>query len=98
MAFTGCLRFDDVPGKVFHDLELRNKWTAKFFSPYPLCKMMALMAVDDSDPRANIGARGLVTAMEPACGSGAMVVALADALKEGGINYQQHLHVRCLRQ
>lgn len=85
--------FSDVLGGVFHELELHNKWTGQFFSPYPLCKMMALMTVGDSDPKAKIEERGFLTAMEPACGSGAMVIAIADALKDSGINYQQHLHV-----
>lgn len=37
--------------------------------------------------------RGFVRAMEPACGAGAMVIALADVMRAEGINYQQHLHV-----
>jgi hypothetical protein len=88
--------FDDVLGRTYHQLELHNKWTGQFFSPYPLCKMMALMTVGDTDPKAIIEERGYLTAMEPCCGSGAMVIALADALKEGGINYQQHLHVTAI--
>lgn len=88
--------FDDVLGRSFHQLNLQNKWTGQCFSPYPLCKMMALMTVDDTDPKTIIEERGYLTAMEPACGSGAMVIALADALKDGGINYQQHLHVTAI--
>jgi len=34
-----------------------------------------------------------VTAQEPAAGSGAMIIALAQEIREAGINYQQHLHV-----
>jgi hypothetical protein len=33
-----------------------------------------------------------VTTLEPACGGGAMVIALAEALKDEGVNYQHHLH------
>ena len=35
----------DVLGRTFHDLELHNKWSGQFFSPYPLCRMMAKMTV-----------------------------------------------------
>jgi hypothetical protein len=84
----------DVLGRTFHDLELHNKWSGQFFSPYPLCQMMAKMTLgDEEDVRARIAARGFVRAQEPCCGSGAMVIALAQGMKDLGINYQQHLHV-----
>jgi hypothetical protein len=84
----------DVMGRTFHDLELHNKWSGQFFSPYPLCRMMAKMTLGDEEGlRARIAERGFVTAQEPACGSGAMVIALAHEMKNAGINYQQHLHV-----
>ncbi|HTB11074.1 MAG TPA: N-6 DNA methylase [Bryobacteraceae bacterium] len=84
----------DVLGRTFHDLDLHNKWSGQFFSPYPICQMMAKMTLgDEEDVRARIAARGFVTAQEPACGSGAMVIALAQGMKDLGINYQQHLHV-----
>jgi N-6 DNA Methylase len=84
----------DVLGRTFHDLELHNKWSGQYFSPYPLCRMMAKMTLsNEEDIRARISERGFVTAQEPACGSGAMVIALAQGMKDLGINYQQHLHV-----
>jgi N-6 DNA methylase len=87
----------DVLGRMFHDLELHNKWAGQFFSPYQLCRMMAKMTLaDEEDLRGKIAARGFVTAMEPCCGSGAMVIALAHEMKAAGINYQQHLHVTAM--
>lgn len=84
----------DVMGRTFHELELHNKWAGQFFSPYPLCRMMAKMTLSDTaDLEARISDRGFVTASEPAVGSGAMVIALAHEMHEAGINYQQHLHV-----
>jgi len=87
----------DVLGRTFHDLELHNKWSGQFFTPYSLCRMMARMILgDEEDIRARIAARGYVTAQEPCCGSGAMVIALAHEMRELGINYQQHLHVTAM--
>jgi hypothetical protein len=84
----------DVLGKTFHDLELHNKWSGQFFSPYPLCRMMAKMIVGGrAEAEARVAERGYLTASEPACGSGAMVIALAHEIWELGINYQKHLHV-----
>lgn len=87
----------DVLGAVFHDLELHNKYQGQFFTPYEVCKMMANMTIgSEAQLRALIGQRGYVTACEPACGSGAMVIALADGMHELGINYQRHLHVTAI--
>ena len=82
----------DVLGRAFHELELQNKWVGQFFSPYPICQMMAQMTTGDTAPGI-IESKGFITAMEPACGSGAMVIAMAQTLKDAGINYQQNLHV-----
>jgi hypothetical protein len=84
----------DVLGRTFHDLELHNKWAGQYFSPYPICRMMARMIIGDkADLDARISERGFVRAQEPATGSGAMVIALAHEIRELGINYLQHLHV-----
>jgi hypothetical protein len=81
----------DVLGRTFHDLELHNKYAGQYFSPYTLCRMMAKMTVGDG-VEDKITERGFVTAMEPAAGSGAMIIAIAHEMKDAGINYQQHLH------
>lgn len=86
--------FDDVLGRVFHDLELHNKYRGQFFSPYHLCMMMAQITLGSKEEiEEKIAAYGFVSASEPAAGSGAMVIALADAMRHEGIDYQKHLHV-----
>lgn len=87
----------DVLGRTFHDLELHNKWVGQFFTPYHLARVMARMTIADTeDLTAKIAARGFVTAQEPAVGSGAMVIALAQEMRDAGINYQEHLHVTAI--
>lgn len=85
--------FDDVLGRLFHDLELHSKYKGQFFSPYPLCRMMAEVTLGDNGA---VRERGYVTIMEPACGSGAMLIAAADVLKAGGVNYQQQMHATAI--
>jgi len=86
--------FDDVLGRVFHDLELHNKYQGQFFTPYALCRVMAQVTLGDRESIARIIAdRGYFTALEPACGGGAMSIAAAEAMKDAGINYQRQLHV-----
>ncbi|WP_231848647.1 N-6 DNA methylase [Sphingobium sp. SYK-6] len=87
----------DVLGALFHDLELHNKARGQFFTPYTLSRFMAQVTIRDSESvKAIIGDHGFVTAMEPACGAGSMVIALAEAMRDLGINYQRHLHVTAI--
>lgn len=86
----------DVLGEVFHKMELHNEARGQFFTPYGLCQAMAQMTVGDKDLAKEVEAKGFITAHEPACGSGAMVIALAEAMQQKGINYQQQLHVTAI--
>lgn len=84
----------DVLGLVFGELGVINTVRGQFFTPYPVCRAMAAMTLGgNDDAKKLIEEKGFISAMEPACGAGAMVIALADALHAQGINYQQYLHV-----
>lgn len=84
----------DVLGATFHALELHNKAHGQFFTPYPVCQLMArIVAGSPDDMKKLIAQRGFMLAQEPAAGSGAMIIALAEAILDAGINYQQCLHV-----
>lgn len=83
------LQFCDFLGELFQELELSSKWHGQFFTPYPICKMMASMTLD-TKPFAN---GGVVSISEPACGGGAMIIAACEHLKEKDINYQRQLKI-----
>ena len=87
----------DVLGALFHDLELHSKARGQYFTPYTLSRFMAQAVVGDPENVKEIIAQhGFVTAMEPACGAGSMVIALAEAMRDIGHNYQRHLHVTAI--
>lgn len=87
----------DVLGAVFSALELHNDRAGQFFTPYDVCRFMALTMIGDgSDLRRLIETRGFVTAHEPACGAGAMVIALAEAMRAKGFHYQRQLYVEAI--
>lgn len=87
----------DVLGSIFTALEIHSENRGQFFTPYPVCQMMAEITLGDADnARALIADKGFVCAMEPACGAGAMVIALAQAMLAANINYQRHLHVNAV--
>ena len=83
----------DILGPVFHELELHNKYTGQFFSPQPICDAIAQMSVGRGKPD---NGKDYIRVMEPACGSGAMVLAAAGALKQQGNNYQQGMIAVCV--
>lgn len=93
---TMALEFgpDDVLGQVFGELDLGNSARGQFFTPYEVCTLMARLNIrDGAEVRQRIAQRGFIRMNEPAAGAGAMVIALAEAMRDRDINYQQHLHV-----
>lgn len=82
----------DVLGTLYHDLELHNNRAGQYFTPFPICQMMAKMTLGEGVTE-TIAEQGFITVSEPACGSGAMIIAYAGELANQEINYQQHMHV-----
>jgi type I restriction-modification system DNA methylase subunit len=79
---TLCLEQEstDVLGVLYHRLELHNEQSGQFFTPYPLCQAMAKMLVQDAKPV--LEAQAFIRVHEPCVGSGAMVIALAQTLRQ----------------
>ena len=84
----------DCLGRLFMALEMSNHWKGQYFTPWELSCLMARMTLTDARPQ--IEARGFVTISEPAAGAGAMVIAMAEVLREQGFNYQKCMHVRAV--
>lgn len=75
----------DFLGDVYSCTGIASKWGGQFFTPWPLCEMMAAMVVNAAIP----GAKRL-TVQEPAVGGGAMLLAVADYLhNERGFSAHQ---------
>lgn len=81
----------DILGEVYQELELANKWRGQFFTPMSICRATGEMAMQGL--KKEIDKKGFVTVSEPACGGGAMIIGLAQAMKKAGYNYQQHMLV-----
>lgn len=81
----------DILGQVFHDLELHSKWHGQFFAPMSVCNAMGSMSIVDTEDK--IKENEFIRVSEPACGSGAMVLGFANAMKEKKFNYNTQLVV-----
>lgn len=83
----------DVLGAVYMQLELGNDRAGQFFTPYHVSQLMARLLVGDG---AEAREKGFLDVMEPACGAGGMVIAMADALRQAGLNPQSAMHATCI--
>ncbi len=83
--------FADVLGVAFMELDLGSKWAGQFFTPYPVCQLMASINAEGLTEK--LEERGFVTCSDPAAGAGALPIAFAEAMQLAGHNYQQCLHV-----
>lgn len=91
-AVVAALDFNpeqDFLGNLFMQLELGNHWKGQFFTPYSLCKVMADMHIDNLQEL--IKKKGYVSVNDPACGAGATLVAFANAARDKGVNFQDHV-------
>jgi len=90
-AMTESMENDDILGRLFHSLELHNKYKGQFFTPFHICECMGKMAIMEHD--ADIEKKGYIAMAEPCCGSGAMIIGFAKGMKDAGYNYQQQMVV-----
>lgn len=85
------LGFHDALGELFMFLELGDHWKGQYFTPYEISLLMAQLTVTGAEE--TISDRGFITVNEPACGAGAMVIAMMETMRQKGINYQTSAHV-----
>lgn len=84
----------DFLGQVYMQLNLSNVATGQFFTPYHVSKMMSEICFTDIEKQ--LEEKDFITLAEPCCGSGGMIIAYAETLKEQGYNYQNQLFVEAI--
>ena len=75
-------KHQDFLGQIFSNLNLGNSNKGQFFTPYHVSKMMA--EINFIDLKNEIDNKGFITLAEPCCGSGGMIIAYAETMKEKG--------------
>ena len=78
----------DLLGEIFMTLNLGNEHNGQFFTPYNVCRAMSQLTI--GDVAAQVEAQGWISAADPACGAGALLVAFANECRRPGheVNYQ----------
>jgi type I restriction-modification system DNA methylase subunit len=82
---------DDVLGRLYMSLELGNDRLGQFFTPFSVSLLSAKLTLPGLLEQ--LESRPTISMHEPSCGSGGMVLALAQALLDEGINPQRVLRV-----
>lgn len=85
--------FNDVLGSLYMELELGNKNTGQFFTPYHLAQAAAKMILAKAENQ--IKGKGFISLYEPSVGGGAMVIAIAEEMLNKGYNPQTQLVIEC---
>lgn len=79
--------FTDILGTHYMDWALTHKgaqWGGEFHTPAAVCEMMAKMTVTPEGIEAAVADHGVCRISEPACGAGAMILAVGKALADAG--------------
>ena len=84
----------DFLGQIFMELGFGNAKKGQFFTPYSVCKLMA--EINFSDFEYKLSQKDFITLSEPCCGSGGIIIALAETMKNKGYNYQHQLFVEAI--
>ncbi|MBR1382807.1 MAG: SAM-dependent DNA methyltransferase, partial [Ruminococcus sp.] len=82
----------DFLGDLYMQLDLGSHWHGQFFTPYNVCQAMAEMTFTEI---ADVSEVKPISAMDCACGGGALLIAAAHAyrrsIKKTGLNPQNYL-------
>jgi hypothetical protein len=70
-------------------LELHSRYKGQFFTPQHICDFMGMVALGENDP--DINKKGFLSASEPCCGSGAMILGFAKAMQKNGYNFHKQM-------
>lgn len=74
--------FDDVLGRLYMDLNLGNPNSGQYFTPYSISKLMSGLIAQDLPEK--LDTQTFVSVFEPACGSGANLIAFAEQVRQLG--------------
>lgn len=83
--------FQDLLGSLYMELGFGNSKNGQFFTPYHISELLSEMQGDDRIID-ELSHKEYITANDPTCGGGSLLIALAGKLLKMGINYQE----RCL--
>lgn len=83
----------DFLGEIFMELNLGNHWKGQFFTPFSICRCMAEMTCGNVVQA--VKDKGWASVCDPACGAGATLIGMLNALTLRDVNYQTDVMFVC---
>jgi hypothetical protein len=97
MMYEETEEITDILGSIYMNTKSKDKSLGQVFTPTNVSDFMAKVLIENTDTlKHNIEKNGFITMCEPTCGAGGMILSLAKAMKNRGINYQQDLLVEAI--
>ena len=94
MALESCNGvYKDLLGEIYHALKLNNENNGEFFTPMHIADFMANISFIDSEY--DLASKGFISMSEPTCGSGVMVIAMANSIIQAGYDVSKSLIAVC---
>lgn len=87
-------KHQDFLGQVYMRLNLGNSANGQFFTPYHVSKLMS--KINFAETENLLKNKSFITLSEPCCGSGGIIIAFAETMKDSGYNYQNQLYVEAI--
>ena len=84
-------RFGDILGDIYMRSGCGSKYTGQFFTPYHMSYLTA--KVGFSNQLHHLTENDVIEVNEPSTGGGGMMIAIAQIMKECGVDYQRRLRV-----
>lgn len=87
-------KYQDFLGQAYMKLNLGNAVSGQFFTPYHVSQLMS--EINFAESEIILKEKDFITLSEPCCGSGGMIIAYAETMKEKNYNYQNQLFVEAI--
>lgn len=85
----------DILGQLFMELEISSAHLGQYFTPFSISKVMAELNIGvDLDEK--LSKHGYINVSEPASGSGSMLIAFSESMREKGYNPQSQIYFHAI--
>lgn len=81
-------KFIDILGEIYQAININSKWSGQFFTPNHIAEVMAKMIIDKASSNDEV-----IRINDPACGSGVLLLNVANSIKDKNIDYTEKLLV-----
>ena len=84
-------KIEDILGEIFMTINANSKRNGQFFTPIHIAELMSKIALN----KENFHNKNFITSTDSSCGSGVMLLAMANCLDKQGFDYRSRFFAEC---